>query len=764
MRPYNVSYYGDVNHFHIRELILSLTIQKETGALLVRRERVLKKLYFSKGKIYWLQSNQARDGLLRHLIEENAVNLAILAEWLQALQQGAGGWSQFIDFIAAKTRLTKERILELQQQWLKVGLAGLVNWYRGQYLFLFDEQPTGEISNHEALAPEKPLVESLRRRFSKEFLRRHFANVMDTVPILFETPEKMIAHLQLHGPEAQLVQKLPSEKTLKQLLLGCPMQSAESQNLILILETLGFISFRKPREPEKNGSAAPKDLGVEGMSLLQRLKTHGPSVLAKSPFEMLDIPRVFEEEDLRRGYYTIAQNFHHKEYVDVLPRELRDLSYQIFDKASNIFEALVVWEKKRKADNFTAFHQLEAEFSDVLDVRTVESELAYLRGVDACRTGDNEGGLSFFENAVRLSPNQNQYRSWLAWTRYRTATGAETVRFLSDLRRCTEDDPLDLDAKTLYAKALEAEGKTSDAYREYREALNLSPNSPELLAGERRTFPLVSSTELETLESDQVDAREEESRLNELLTQMEKGTYYEILGVERETPIPEVRAAYFELAKKYHPDRYKNSRLLGAAQDIFILINEAYDVLTSEEKRKNYEARLRALKDQKIRVEHERHRNEEHFLRKGQSQIQANNWDAACEHFSKEAARLGYEDNPLYQALFAWALFNRDFQKDEQVLATVEARLQKIVEGNPELVEAYVVWGKIYRRMNRNHKAKKYFELALSYDDNHIEALRELRLINQRIGSEEKSVAPEKPREAEEKPGRFGSFFSRRKH
>jgi len=764
MRPYNVSYYGDANHFHIRELILSLAMQKESGALLLRRERVLKKLFFIKGRLYWMQSNQARDGLLRYLIEQQALDINSLAAWQQTLNQAEGSWERFFDFMKDRAHLSTDRILALQQQWLAAGLAALVNWYRGQYLFEFDEQPSCALPHHEAVAPEKPLIESLRRRFSKEFLRRHFANQMEAAPLLHETPEKMITHLQLDGLEAQLVLKLPSGATLKHIILGTPLQTSESLNVILILETLGFISFRKPRDMEKNGNQVPKDLGVEGMALLQRLKSHGPAMLSKPPFEMLDIPRVFSEEDLRRGYYTIAQNFHHKEYVDLLPPELRDLSYQIFDKASNIFEALVVWEKKRKADNFSVFRQLEVEFSDALHPTRVEGELLFLRGYEACRAGDYDRGLPFFEDAVRVSPFQNQYRSWLAWSRYRTASPAETHRFLSDLRKCTEDDPLDLDAKMLYAKALEAEGKTTEAHREYRDALNLNPDLPELLAGEKRTFPLVSSHELETLETDQVDAREEETRLNEELAQMEKGTYYEILGVDRETPVPEVRASYFELAKKYHPDRYKNSRLLSAAQDIFILINEAYDVLTSEEKRKNYEARLRALEDQKIHIEHERHRNEERFLQKGQSLIQANNWEAACAHFSREATRQGYQDNPLYRVLYIWSWYNRDFQKEDNIPTEVEEQLQQIAEAYPELPETYVVWGKISRRMNKNYKAKKYFEKALTLDDNHLEALRELRLINQRIGIEEKGATPDKGRDSEEKAGRFGSFFSRRKH
>jgi len=61
--------------------------------------------------------------------------------------------------------------------------------------------------------------------------------------------------------------------------------------------------------------------------------------------------------------------------------------------------------------------------------------------------------------------------------------------------------------------------------------------------------------------------------------------YYEILGVQRDASIDEIKKAYRNLAKKYHPDINKEP---GAA-DKFKEISEAYAVLSDEEKRKKYD-------------------------------------------------------------------------------------------------------------------------------------------------------------------------------
>jgi molecular chaperone DnaJ len=62
--------------------------------------------------------------------------------------------------------------------------------------------------------------------------------------------------------------------------------------------------------------------------------------------------------------------------------------------------------------------------------------------------------------------------------------------------------------------------------------------------------------------------------------------YYEILGVSRNASIEEIKAAYRNLAKKYHPDVAQNKE---EAEKKFKEINEAYQVLSDPEKRKIYD-------------------------------------------------------------------------------------------------------------------------------------------------------------------------------
>lgn len=54
---------------------------------------------------------------------------------------------------------------------------------------------------------------------------------------------------------------------------------------------------------------------------------------------------------------------------------------------------------------------------------------------------------------------------------------------------------------------------------------------------------------------------------------------YQVLGVSENSTDAEIKNAYRELAKKYHPDNYSNSPLSDLAEEKMKEINEAYDMI-----------------------------------------------------------------------------------------------------------------------------------------------------------------------------------------
>ncbi|KAL8138097.1 hypothetical protein V2J09_004098 [Rumex salicifolius] len=66
-----------------------------------------------------------------------------------------------------------------------------------------------------------------------------------------------------------------------------------------------------------------------------------------------------------------------------------------------------------------------------------------------------------------------------------------------------------------------------------------------------------------------------------------KRNYYELLGVSADSEPQVIKAAYRKLQKKYHPDIAGNE-----AHGYVMMLNEAYEVLMSENSRKKYDASI----------------------------------------------------------------------------------------------------------------------------------------------------------------------------
>lgn len=102
-----------------------------------------------------------------------------------------------------------------------------------------------------------------------------------------------------------------------------------------------------------------------------------------------------------------------------------------------------------------------------------------------------------------------------------------------------------------------------------------------------------------------------------------KKNYYEILEVSQNASSEVIEKAYKTLAKKYHPDLQPDEASKKESENKMKEINEAYEILSNEEKRKIYNLEL----EEEKRAQIER------------AQSNANNISAEQERLRQEAIR-----------------------------------------------------------------------------------------------------------------------------
>lgn len=71
-------------------------------------------------------------------------------------------------------------------------------------------------------------------------------------------------------------------------------------------------------------------------------------------------------------------------------------------------------------------------------------------------------------------------------------------------------------------------------------------------------------------------------------TRLLQKDYYKVLGISKNASAKDIKKAYYQLAKKYHPDVNTNKNDADASKK-FQEVSAAYEVLSDETKRREYD-------------------------------------------------------------------------------------------------------------------------------------------------------------------------------
>lgn len=752
-RDYTTSFYGRFRELSFSDLIHSLAVQKETGALYLRHDKVLKRLFLDQGRIVYVQSSLVQENLFRKLVEMGRIAIPLPGDLVaQAKTPGFSltAWAVRNGF------LRPDEVAPLLGELAERRVLEVFRWRDGDYLFIFDEPvPEAFRGLGVALDPTTLISKGLRQYSSWEELRAFAKHNGFAMPRLTQDIDVIKAHLQASGEEQRLLRRIDGSTYFLDIVYAAPMETDAALVFMRRLLIEGFMEFPHDTIASNRTLAELNEREREFADLLSR---DAERMLEKSPFELFQIGRYFTDEDVRRGYYQLAQKYHQTELVPNLPAQHQVLAKRLFDRASSHFEALITWYKARQAGRFDYFFHLANETVDDIG-STIEAEGHAL----AARAAAERGDLDTADRELRLAEKLVDYCA-----EYRRLRGAAPLDWA--LRNGRAIDPqwmtyltqaLHLDAydARIYhdlARCQEHTGDRDRANEFYKRAYELDSTHRDALSGLIRTRPRMVDQTSHAGEND-------EERLASVMTFVEAKEdkdLYAVLGVAQDAPESEIKRAYFQLAKELHPDSLGRLKDHPLAQRAFMMINEAYEILSSKDKRRMYDRGIRASESQKKHLDQARKVRAQQLFSRAQSLITQGHFDDAVETLT-EVAELS-PDMGAALAYRVWAEFLRDHKSKSSSRHTAETRLQDLMSQFPDIDEPYYVMAKIALVYDDLGRAKSNLTRGLEINPDSVEINREMRLLNQRLQTRKTQPKPTTPSPADDKKGILGGFFKKK--
>jgi hypothetical protein len=210
---------------------------------------------------------------------------------------------------------------------------------------------------------------------------------------------------------------------------------------------------------------------------------------------------------------------------------------------------------------------------------------------------------------------------------------------------------------------------------------------------------------------------------------------YTTLGLRSGASVEAARAAFFRLARLWHPDKIPASLddVRAECQHVFVRLGAAHRNITELRGRVDMDALLgygdaTAANDSVAPPAPPAPTRS--TLRDADAAL-ARNDIARAEAIASALTSAG-ADGPAARALLAWCAVGAGTSADPEVLQRGVASLDKVLTGDPECVRALFYRAQLSKRLGHADAALRDYRKVVRLDPRHVDAQREVRLADRR--------------------------------
>ena len=268
-------------------------------------------------------------------------------------------------------------------------------------------------------------------------------------------------------------------------------------------------------------------------------------------------------------------------------------------------------------------------------------------------------------------------------------------------------------------------------------------------------------------------------RIQDRAASIEKEDYFTMLGLPRDATSDAVRAAFFALAKQWHPDRLPSvlADVKDACARVFSHLNEAYQTLVEPDKRAKYLELISSGRPTRTAEQETIVKVVEaaQLFQKAEIMFKRNDI-AGAEQLVRRANELDPKQAE-YLAFLTWIEATKPGAPSASQTARHIEALTRAIDQNENCERAYFYRAMLNKRIGNTTAAMRDFREVIEQNPRNVDAQRELRLYNMRGGKPATQPGREPPQRVrhdsqggrdhhnhrDDGKGLFGGFFNKKK-
>ena len=422
---------------------MQISVNSQSGTLVLRRNPTEKKIYFDKGSVVFADGNVPQDNFGELLINIGKLSPNELADASKKVSADKPLTKVLVDmglFSATEIR----EFLELQVQEI---ICPLFDWNSGEFEFKNGGAPLDKDLTLRISTPNL-VLEGIRRIRNFEIIHKGLRG-LESLVCLAPRYETKVVDLLLKPDEAFILSRIESTSSLSEILQVSPLGLELTQKALYAFICTGIIEFvtdsnkscspppagvyRANRSPEV-GPRRPSSETLEGKEKeeedFEAVRADILKMLENSKrlnyYDLLKVPSNASPDEIKKAYYGLAKKYHPDHYHQASATDLKNDLDTIFSTLSKAYDTLKVpatrgsydarilklEEAQTHSPEKPASSSSHASPAGVAQQKL--AELNYRQGRGHFDQQDYWSASQAFRQSVRLEPENARYRYWLA--------------------------------------------------------------------------------------------------------------------------------------------------------------------------------------------------------------------------------------------------------------------------------------------------------------------------------------------------------------